>query len=81
MPAAETAPSAASVEFESDGVILICGACLTATAVVAATGITGTRAFAVKTEGTIWEDITGGTAAPTEAAMLAAPTATVRPLR
>jgi type IV pilus assembly protein PilA len=52
-----------------------------ATAVVAATGITGTRAFAVETEGTIWEDITGGATAPTEAAMNAAPTATIRPLR
>jgi prepilin-type N-terminal cleavage/methylation domain-containing protein len=52
-----------------------------ATAVVAASGITGTRAFAVATEGTIWEDVTGGAAAPTEAAMIAPPTATVRPLR
>ena len=52
-----------------------------ATAVVASTGITGTRAFAVATEGTVWEDISGGAAAPTEAAMQAPPTATVRPLR
>ena len=52
-----------------------------ATAVVASTGITGTRAFAVATEGTVWEDITGGTTPPTEAAMRTAPTATVRPLR
>lgn len=52
-----------------------------ATAVVASTGITGTRAFAVTTEGTVWEDISGGAAAPTEAALLLPPTATVRPLR
>jgi type IV pilus assembly protein PilA len=52
-----------------------------ATAAVASTGITGTRAFAVGTEGTVWEDITGGTTPPTEVAMRAAPTATVRPLR
>jgi prepilin-type N-terminal cleavage/methylation domain-containing protein len=52
-----------------------------ATAIVAGTGITGTRAFAVTTEGTIWENITGGTVPPTEAQMLAPPTATVRALR
>jgi hypothetical protein len=29
----------------------------------------------------VWEDISGGTTAPAEAAMRTAPTATVRPLR
>ena len=44
-------------------------------------GITGTRAFAVTTEGTIWRHQRAGAAAPTEAALLPPPTATVRPLR
>jgi type IV pilus assembly protein PilA len=51
-----------------------------ATAVVANPGVTGNRAFAVNVIGTTWEDVSaGGANAPTEAAMLAAPTATVRP--
>jgi type IV pilus assembly protein PilA len=53
-----------------------------ATAVAANPGVTGNRGFAVNTVGTVWEDITaGGGAAPSEAAMLAAPTATIRPIQ
>ena len=54
-----------------------------ATAVAANPGISGNRAFAVNTVGTVWEDIgaSGGATAPTNAAMGAAPTATVRPIQ
>jgi prepilin-type N-terminal cleavage/methylation domain-containing protein len=53
-----------------------------ATAVAANPGVTGNRGFAVNTVGTVWEDITaGGGTAPTEAVMLAPPTATVRPIQ
>jgi type IV pilus assembly protein PilA len=54
-----------------------------ATALAANPGISGNRAFAVNTVGTVWEDIgaSGGATAPTNAAMGAAPTATVRPIQ
>ena len=53
-----------------------------ATAVAANPGVTGNRGFAVNTVGTVWENITaGGGTAPTEAAMGAAPTATIRPIQ
>jgi type IV pilus assembly protein PilA len=53
-----------------------------ATAVAANPGVTGNRGFAVNTVGTVWENITaGGATAPTEANMLAAPTATIRPIQ
>ena len=54
-----------------------------ATAVSANPGISGNRAFAVNTVGTVWEDIgaSGGATAPTNAAMGAPPTATVRPIQ
>ncbi len=53
-----------------------------ATALAASPGITGNRAFAVNTVGTVWENTNapGGTA-PTEAEMAAAPTPAVHPLR
>jgi prepilin-type N-terminal cleavage/methylation domain-containing protein len=53
-----------------------------ATATAANPGITGNRAFAVNTVGTVWENVTApGSTAPTEAEMVAAPTAAVHPLR
>ena len=53
-----------------------------ATAVAANPGVTGNRGFAVNTVGTVWENITaGGGTAPSEAAMAAAPTATIRPIQ
>jgi prepilin-type N-terminal cleavage/methylation domain-containing protein len=53
-----------------------------ATAVAANPGVSGNRAFAVNTVGTVWENIgAGGATAPTEAEMAAAPTATVRPIQ
>jgi type IV pilus assembly protein PilA len=53
-----------------------------ATGVAANPGVTGNRGFAVNTVGTVWENITaGGGTAPTEAAMIAAPTATIRPIQ
>jgi prepilin-type N-terminal cleavage/methylation domain-containing protein len=53
-----------------------------ATATAANPGISGNRAFAVNTVGTVWEDITGGGATPpTNAAMGGAPSATVRPIQ
>jgi prepilin-type N-terminal cleavage/methylation domain-containing protein len=53
-----------------------------ATAVAANAGVTGNRGFAVNTVGTVWENITaGGATAPTEADMLAAPSATIRPIQ
>jgi type IV pilus assembly protein PilA len=52
------------------------------TAVAADPGVTGNRAFAVTAVGTVWENIGGGgAAAPTLAEMIAAPTATVRPIQ
>jgi prepilin-type N-terminal cleavage/methylation domain-containing protein len=53
-----------------------------ATATAASPGITGNRAFAVNTVGTVWENTNApGSTPPTEAEMLAAPTAQVHPLR
>jgi type IV pilus assembly protein PilA len=54
-----------------------------ATAVAANPGISGNRAFAVNTVGSVWENIgaSGGATAPTSAEMAAAPTATVRPIQ
>jgi prepilin-type N-terminal cleavage/methylation domain-containing protein len=49
-----------------------------ASAVAANPGVTGNRAFAVNTVGTIWENVANAGVAPTEAEMAAAPTATVR---
>ena len=52
------------------------------TAVPMTAGMSATRAFAVRQDGAIWEDVTSsGAAAPTEAAMNAAPTAMIHPLR
>jgi prepilin-type N-terminal cleavage/methylation domain-containing protein len=45
-------------------------------------GVTATRAFAVRHEGTIWQNLTvPGATPPNEAAMDAAPTALIHPLR
>ena len=55
-----------------------------ATAVAANPGVTGNRAFAVNTVGTVWENIlAGGAAAPAEATMAVppAPGATTRPIQ
>ena len=53
-----------------------------ATAVAANPGVTGNRGFAVNTVGTVWENITaGGGTAPTETAMAATPSATIRPIQ
>jgi prepilin-type N-terminal cleavage/methylation domain-containing protein len=55
-----------------------------ASAVAANPGVTGNRAFAVNTVGTVWENIlAGGATAPAEAAMLVAPAAgaTTRPIQ
>ena len=55
-----------------------------ATAVAANPGVTGNRAFAVNTVGTVWENIlAGGANAPTEAVMAVAPAvgATTRPIQ
>jgi type IV pilus assembly protein PilA len=55
-----------------------------ATAVAANPGVTGNRAFAVNTVGTVWENIlAGGAAAPTEAVMAVppGPGATTRPIQ
>jgi prepilin-type N-terminal cleavage/methylation domain-containing protein len=53
-----------------------------ATAVTANPGVSGNRAFAVATEGTIWQNVTSpGSTAPTEAEMNGAPTAAVHPIR
>ena len=55
-----------------------------ASAVAANPGVTGNRAFAVNTVGTVWENIlAGGGAAPAEGAMLVAPAvgATTRPIQ
>jgi len=50
--------------------------------VAANPGVTGNRGFAVNTVGTVWENITaGGGTAPTETAMAAAPSATIRPIQ
>jgi type IV pilus assembly protein PilA len=54
------------------------------TAVAANPGVTGNRAFAVNTVGTVWENIlAGGAAAPAEATMNVppAPGATTRPIQ
>jgi type IV pilus assembly protein PilA len=53
-----------------------------ATAVAANPGTTGSRAFAVATTGTIWQEVSlGGGTPPTEAQMVAAPTANVKPIQ
>lgn len=53
-----------------------------ATAVAASPGVTGNRAFAVNTVGTVWENTNApGSTAPTEAEMNVMPTAVVHPLR
>jgi prepilin-type N-terminal cleavage/methylation domain-containing protein len=54
-----------------------------ATALAANPGVSGSRGFAVNTVGTVWEDIgtSLGANAPTETAMAAAPTATIRPIQ
>ncbi len=53
-----------------------------ATAVASNPGITGNRAFAVNTVGSVWESIlAGGANAPTEAEMLAAPNNNVHPIQ
>jgi type IV pilus assembly protein PilA len=44
-------------------------------------GTTGTRAFAVNTVGTVWENIASATVNPTEGDMAAAPTADIRPIQ
>jgi prepilin-type N-terminal cleavage/methylation domain-containing protein len=53
------------------------------TATAANPGVSGNRAFAVNTVGTVWENIGpgGGLTAPTTAEMSAAPTAQVRPIQ
>jgi len=50
------------------------------TAVAVQPGLTGGRAFAANDNGSIWENQTAGTTAPTEADMLAAPTVAIHPL-
>jgi prepilin-type N-terminal cleavage/methylation domain-containing protein len=50
------------------------------TAVAVQPGLTGGRAFAANDNGSIWENQTAGTTAPTEADMLAAPTVSIHPL-
>jgi len=52
-----------------------------ATAVAANPGVTGNRAFAVTEVGTIWTNTANSGTAPTEAEMIAAPTANVHPIQ
>jgi hypothetical protein len=53
-----------------------------ATATAANPGVSGGRAFAVNTSGTLWENNSmPGSTAPTEAEMDAAPTVAIHPLR
>ena len=52
-----------------------------ASAVAANPGVTGNRAFAVTEVGAIWTNTANSGTAPTEAEMLAAPTASVHPIQ
>jgi type IV pilus assembly protein PilA len=51
------------------------------TAVAVMPGLTGNRAFASSHGGSIWENTAAGGVAPSEAALFAPPTPTIRPLR
>ena len=71
--------AAAGPNVDCNGVATVLGFYATAHAQNA--GTTGTRAFAVNTVGTVWENIASATVAPTEAQMEAAPTAQLRPIQ
>ncbi len=75
----QPATGAAVGDNDCNGVPTAGGFYITAVAVMP--GLTGNRAFASSHGGSIWENTASGAAAPPEAALIAAPTPSIRPLR